>query len=124
MFPRFPRFDPILGSLFAIGEQWIRNWHLYQIVDDVYSVRTGTAIIGLTGTRSGKMKVRDNIMTTVALAIGTLAMAGMVGSGAYAQAAGAEARGVHALSSTFAQSLCQDPAPGTTLAAATPQVAP
>ena len=57
------------------------------------------------------MKIRDSIVASIAMAIGTLAMAGVVGSGAYAQAAGAEARGVHALSTTVAQSLCGEVAP-------------
>lgn len=57
------------------------------------------------------MKIRDSIVATVALAISTLAMAGIVGSGAYAQAAGAEARGVHALSNAMSHSLCNDTAP-------------
>ena len=70
------------------------------------------------------MKVRDSILATIALALGTLAMAGVVGSGAYAQAASAEARGVHALSTVMAQTLCGDAAPIATLAAVAPQVAP
>ncbi|KQQ87349.1 hypothetical protein [Massilia sp. Leaf139] len=69
------------------------------------------------------MKIRDSIVATIALATGILAMAGIVGSGAYAQAAGAEARGVHALSSVVAETLCQDPARGATLMAAA-KVAP
>jgi hypothetical protein len=48
------------------------------------------------------MKIRDSILATIALAIGTVAMVAMVGSGAYAQAAGAEARGLLALSSAVA----------------------
>jgi hypothetical protein len=71
------------------------------------------------------MRIRDSIVGTAALAISTLAMAGVVGSGAYAQAAGAEARGLHALSNAFAHTLCSDPAPvEATLAAATPEVTP
>jgi hypothetical protein len=66
------------------------------------------------------MNIRDSIVATVALAIGTLAMAGAVGSGAYAQAAGAEARGVHALSTAMSHSLCKD----TALAAVSREVAP
>ena len=70
------------------------------------------------------MKVRDSILATIALALGTLAMAGVVGSGAYAQAAGAEARGVHALSTVMAQTFCDDAVPIATLAAVAPGVAP
>lgn len=69
------------------------------------------------------MNIRDSIVATVALAISTVAMAAMVGSGAYAQAASAEARGVHALSSVMAHSLCTDPASVVTLAAVAPEVA-
>ena len=70
------------------------------------------------------MKIRDSIVATLGLAIGTVAMAAVVGSGAYAQAAGAEARGVHALSAVMAHSLCTEQASVVTLAAASPQVAP
>ena len=70
------------------------------------------------------MRTRDNMMATIALAIGTLAMAGVVGSGAYAQAAGAEARGVHALSTVMSHTLCVEPAAAVTLAAVSPEVAP
>ena len=49
------------------------------------------------------MNIRSSIVAGIALAISTLAMAAVVGSGAYAQAAGAEARGVHALSSAMAE---------------------
>ena len=69
------------------------------------------------------MKIRDSIVATVALAISTVAMAAVVGSGAYAQAAGAEARGVHALSKVMAHTLCTDPAPAVTLAAVASEVA-
>jgi len=69
------------------------------------------------------MKIRDSIVARFALAISTVAMAAVVGSGAYAQAAGAEARGVHALSSAMAHTLCTDPAPLVTLAAVAPEVA-
>lgn len=70
------------------------------------------------------MKIRDSIVATIALAASTLAMASVVGSGAYAQAAGAEARGVHALSAVVAETLCPAPAPGATLAAVAREVAP
>jgi hypothetical protein len=66
------------------------------------------------------MRIRDSIVGTAALAISTLAMAGVVGSGAYAQAAGAEARGLHALSNVMSHSLYKDSLP----AAATPEVTP
>ena len=68
-------------------------------------------------------KIRHSIVATVALAISTVAMAAMVGSGAYAQAAGAEARGVHALSSAMAHTLCTEQASVVTLAAVSPAVA-
>jgi hypothetical protein len=64
---------------------------------------------------------RDSIVATVALAISTVAMASVVGSGAYAQAAGAEARGMHALSTVMSHSLCNE---NPTLAAVSPEVAP
>jgi hypothetical protein len=67
--------------------------------------------------------IRDSIVATVALAISTVAMAAVVGSGAYAQAAGAEARGVHALSTAMAHMLCTDQASVVTLAAVAPEVA-
>jgi hypothetical protein len=66
------------------------------------------------------MNIRDSIVATAAFAISTLAMAGVVGSGAYAQAAGAEARGMHALSAAMSHSFCKD----TTLVAVTPEVTP
>jgi hypothetical protein len=69
------------------------------------------------------MKIRDSIVASISLAISTVAMAAVVGSGAYAQAAGAEARGVHALSSAMAHTLCTDPATVVTLAAVSPEVA-
>jgi hypothetical protein len=75
----------------------------------------------LRGKREHNMNIRDSIVATVALAISTLAMAGVVGSGAYAQAAGAEARGVYALSTAMSHSLCNEPP---TLAAISPEVAP
>ncbi|MFC5461099.1 hypothetical protein [Massilia niabensis] len=63
------------------------------------------------------MNYRDTFVATIALALGTLAIAGVIASGAYGQAAGAEARGVHALSTVLAQAIGADAAP-TTLAAA------
>ena len=70
------------------------------------------------------MKIRNSIVAGIAMALGTLAMAGVVGSGAYAQAAGAEARGVDALSSAVAGTLCPQPVHGTTLAAVSYEVTP
>lgn len=70
------------------------------------------------------MKIRDSIVAGIAMAIGTLAMAGVVGSGVYAQAAQAEARGVHALSAAVSESLCNEAAPMATLAAVSPRGAP
>ena len=66
------------------------------------------------------MKVRDSMVATIAVAVSTLAMAGVVGSGAYAQAAGAEARGVHALSSAVAHTLCNESC--TIVASVSPEV--
>jgi len=43
------------------------------------------------------MKHRDGIVASLALALGVTLMAGLVGSGAYARAAGAEACGYQAL---------------------------
>jgi len=43
------------------------------------------------------MKHRDGIVASVVLAMSVTLMAGLVGSGAYAHAAGAEARGYQAL---------------------------
>jgi hypothetical protein len=44
------------------------------------------------------MSIRNGIYNTVALALGALAMASLLGTDAYSQAAGAEARGLKALS--------------------------
>jgi hypothetical protein len=43
------------------------------------------------------MSIRDGIFTTVAVAISGVALAGLLGTDAYSSAAGAEARGFHAL---------------------------
>lgn len=44
------------------------------------------------------MRMRDGIFTTVAVALSGVALAGLLGTDAYSQAAGAEARGLKALS--------------------------
>ncbi|WP_036251221.1 hypothetical protein [Massilia sp. BSC265] len=44
------------------------------------------------------MRIRDGIFTTVAVALSGVALAGLLGTDAYSQAAGAEARGLKALS--------------------------
>lgn len=44
------------------------------------------------------MSMRDGIYTTVALALSGVALAGLLGTDAYSQAASAEARGLQALS--------------------------
>ncbi len=44
------------------------------------------------------MSIRDGIFTTVAVALSGVALAGLLGTDAYSQAAGAEARGLKALS--------------------------
>jgi len=66
------------------------------------------------------MNYRDSVVETAVLALGAVAMTAVIGSGAYGQAAGAEARGVHALSAALSQALRPDaiPAPATLLAAA------
>jgi len=44
------------------------------------------------------MSMRDGIFTTVAVALSGVALAGLLGTDAYSKAAGAEARGLKALS--------------------------
>ena len=44
------------------------------------------------------MSIRDGIFTTVAVTLSGVALAGLLCTDAYSRAAGAEARGVHALS--------------------------
>ena len=44
------------------------------------------------------MSIRNSIFNTVALALGGVALAGLLGTDVYSQAAGAEARGLQALS--------------------------
>ena len=44
------------------------------------------------------MSIRDGIFPTVAVALSGVALAGLLGTDAYSQAAGAEARGLKALS--------------------------
>jgi hypothetical protein len=44
------------------------------------------------------MSIRDGIFTTVAVALSGVALAGLLGTDVYSQAAGAEARGLKALS--------------------------
>ena len=44
------------------------------------------------------MSIRDTIFTTVAVALSAAALAGLLGTDAYSQAAGLEAHGVQALS--------------------------
>ena len=44
------------------------------------------------------MRIRDGIFTTVAVALSGVALAGLLGTDTYSQAAGAEARGLQALS--------------------------
>lgn len=51
---------------------------------------------------------RDGIVATIALALSTLAMAAVVGTGAYARGAGMEAHGIQALSNTVACAVCPD----------------
>ena len=70
------------------------------------------------------MKHRDDIVATIALALSTLAMAVVVGSGAYGQAAGREAHGIRALADTVAQTVTLDNAASAQLLASAPQVQP
>ena len=70
------------------------------------------------------MKHRDGIVATIALALSTLAMAAVVGSGAYGQAAGREAHGIRALADTVEQAAFLENAAAAQLLAAAPQVQP
>ncbi len=54
------------------------------------------------------MSMRDGIFTTVAVALSGVALAGLLGTDAYSQAAGAEARGLKALSMQVEMN-CADP---------------
>jgi len=70
------------------------------------------------------MRHRDGIVATIALAVSTLAMAAAVGSGAYGQAAGAEAHGIHALADTVACAVCPENAANAQFLAAAQEVKP
>jgi hypothetical protein len=70
------------------------------------------------GLQEQDMNNRDTLVATISLALSTLAMAGVIGTGAYTEPAGVEARGVHALSNAVAHAVCVDPVPAA-LAAAT-----
>ncbi len=70
------------------------------------------------------MTHRDDIVATIALALSTLAMAVVVGSGAYGQAAGREAHGIRALADTVAQTASLENAASAQILAAAPQVKP
>ena len=54
------------------------------------------------------MSMRDGIFTTVAVTLSGVALAGLLGTDAYSQAAGAEARGLKALSMQV-EMQCGDP---------------
>ncbi|RZA33998.1 MAG: hypothetical protein EOP92_17980 [Lysobacteraceae bacterium] len=54
------------------------------------------------------MSIRDGLFTTVAVALSGVALAGLLGTDAYSQAAGAEARGLKALSMQV-EMRCDDP---------------
>lgn len=69
------------------------------------------------------MTHRDGIVATIALALSTLAMAVVVGSGAYGQAAGREAHGIQALTHAVAQNVSADHAANAQWLAAAPQEA-
>ena len=70
------------------------------------------------------MTHREGILATMALALSTLAMAAVVGSGAYGQAAGAEAHGIHALVHTVTQAAYPENAASAQQLAAAPRVQP
>ena len=70
------------------------------------------------------MRHRDGFVATIALAVSTLAMAAAVGSGAYGQAAGAEAHGIHALADTVACAVCPENAANAQMFAAAQEVKP
>ena len=67
------------------------------------------------------MTHRDDIVATIALALSTLAMAVVVGSGAYGQAAHREAHGIRALADTVAQTASLENAANAQMLAAAPQ---
>lgn len=68
---------------------------------------------------------RETVVTSILLALGTLAMAFVIGSGAYVRAAGAEARGVHALAAIVAGADAPAGSPAAlALVRATPKVKP
>lgn len=54
------------------------------------------------------MSMRDGIFTTVAVTLSGVALAGLLGTDAYSQAAGAEARGLKALSMQVETQLALD----------------
>lgn len=54
------------------------------------------------------MSIRDGIFTTVAVTLSGVALAGLLCTDAYSRAAGAEARGVHALSLQIQMSCAGD----------------
>lgn len=70
------------------------------------------------------MRHRDDIVATIALALSTLAMAAVVGSGAYGQAAGAEAHGIQALAHAMTQAVSAEHAASAQVLAAAPRVQP
>ncbi|MEH6436974.1 hypothetical protein [Massilia sp. DD77] len=57
------------------------------------------------------MSIRDGIFTTAAVAVSAVALAGLLGTDAYSRAAGAEARGLHALTMQM-QMACADECDG------------
>lgn len=69
------------------------------------------------------MTHRDGIVATIALALSTLAMALVVASGAYGQAAGREAHGMQALAHALAHTVSADHAANAQWLAAAPQEA-
>jgi len=67
------------------------------------------------------MSIRDGIFTTVAVALSGVALAGLLGTDAYSQAAGAEARGLKALSMQLEVSCEECPEPDGSRWAALPE---
>jgi hypothetical protein len=67
------------------------------------------------------MSMRDGIFTTVAVALSGVALAGLLGTDAYSKAAGAEARGLKALSMQIEMRCDECPDSSTSRLAAAPQ---
>jgi hypothetical protein len=91
----FPRHTPRIVHEY---EQSIRYWHLYQIVDQVYTGCTGSFDAAING--SGKetvMRYKDAIITAIALVLSLLTLTGMAYTDQFQQAAVTESAGFDAL---------------------------